>query len=96
ADPGARIAQERTYDASRLEPRVACPHSVDNVHPVTDVVGRTIHQAFLGSCTNGRVEDLREAARVLRGRQVHPDVRLIVTPASRETMLAAMADGTLA
>ena len=95
SDPGARVAERRTFDVSRLEPRVACPHSVDNVHPVTTVVGRTIHQAFLGSCTNGRVEDLREAARILRGRQVHPDVRLIVTPASRTQMLAAMEEGTM-
>lgn len=95
SDEGARYWQERTFDASKLEPRVACPHSVDNVHPVTSVAGRTIHQAFLGSCTNGRVEDLREAAKILKGRQVHPDVRLIVTPASRDGMLAAMNDGTL-
>lgn len=96
SDAGARYAEHRTFDVSRLEPRVACPHSVDNVHPVASVAGKTIHQAFLGSCTNGRVEDLREAARILRGRQVHPDVRLIVTPASRTQMLAAMEDGTLA
>lgn len=94
-DAGARFRETRTFDASRLEPRIACPHSVDNVHPVTSVTGRTIHQAFLGSCTNGRVEDMREAARILEGRQVHPDVRLIVTPASRTQMLDAMADGTL-
>ena len=94
-DDGARFSETRTYDAAALEPRVACPHRVDNVHPVTSVVGKTIHQAFLGSCTNGRVEDLREAARILKGRQVHPDVRLIVTPASRQTMLDAMNDGTL-
>lgn len=95
SDPGARVRETREFDVSRMEPRVACPHSVDNVYPVTSVVGRTIHQAFLGSCTNGRVEDLREAARVLKGRQVHADVRLIVTPASRTQMLDSMADGTL-
>lgn len=95
SDEGARFADERTYDVTDLEPRVACPHSVDNVHPVTSVVGKTIHQAFLGSCTNGRVEDLREAANILRGRRVHPDVRLIVTPASKTQMIAAMNDGTL-
>jgi homoaconitate hydratase family protein len=94
-DPGARYWDERSFDVSRLEPRVACPHAVDNVHPVTSVVGRTVDQAFLGSCTNGRVEDLREAARILKGRRVHPDVRLIVTPASRTQMMEAMADGTM-
>ncbi|HVM45785.1 MAG TPA: 3-isopropylmalate dehydratase large subunit [Candidatus Thermoplasmatota archaeon] len=96
SDPGARYRETRAYDVSGLEPRVACPHSVDNVHPVGAVAGKTVHQAFLGSCTNGRVEDLREAARVLKGRQVHPDVRLIVTPASRQQLLDAMADGTMA
>lgn len=96
SDRGASFAQTREFDVSRLEPRVACPHSVDNVHPVTSVVGKTIHQAFLGSCTNGRVEDLREAAKILKGRQVHPDVRLIVTPASRTQMLEAIKDGTMA
>lgn len=95
SDPGARFAEERHFDVSALEPKVACPHSVDNVHPVTSVAGKTVHQAFLGSCTNGRVDDMREAARVLQGRQVHPDVRLIVTPASRTQMLEAMKDGTL-
>lgn len=95
SDEGARFTQEREYDVSNLEPRVACPHAVDNVHPVTSVVGKTVDQAFLGSCTNGRVEDLREAARILKGRQVHPDVRLIVTPASKTQMIAAMNDGTL-
>lgn len=95
SDEGARYRETRRFDVAALEPRVACPHSVDNVHPVTSVVGKTIHQAFLGSCTNGRVEDLREAARILKGRQVHPDVRLIVTPASRTQMLEAMNDGTM-
>jgi 3-isopropylmalate/(R)-2-methylmalate dehydratase large subunit len=95
SDEGARYADVRRFDVTDLEPRVACPHAVDNVHPVTSVVGRTIHQAFLGSCTNGRVEDLREAARILKGRQVHPDVRLIVTPASKTQMIEAMNDGTL-
>lgn len=95
SDPGARYWDERAFDVSRLEPRVACPHAVDNVHPVTSVVGKTVDQAFLGSCTNGRVEDLREAARVLKGHKVHPDVRLIVTPASKTQMIEAMNDGTL-
>jgi 3-isopropylmalate/(R)-2-methylmalate dehydratase large subunit len=95
ADPHARYRDERRFDVSRLEPRVACPHAVDNVHPVTSVVGKTVDQAFLGSCTNGRVEDLREAARILKGHKVHPDVRLIVTPASKTQMIEAMNDGTL-
>ncbi|MHB8584276.1 MAG: 3-isopropylmalate dehydratase large subunit [Thermoplasmatota archaeon] len=95
-DAGARYAEERLFDARTLVPQVSCPHSVDNVHPVHDVVGKPIHQAFLGSCVNGRLDDFQEAARILKGRRVHSDVRLIVTPASRDVMLAAMADGTMA
>ncbi|HWG92182.1 MAG TPA: 3-isopropylmalate dehydratase large subunit [Candidatus Thermoplasmatota archaeon] len=95
SDPGARFAEEREYDINKLVPQVACPHSVDNVHPIDAVKGKRIDQAFLGSCTNGRIEDLHEAASILKGRKVHPDVRLIVTPASKQTMLDAMNDGTL-
>ena len=94
-DPGARVEREVIVDLDRLEPQVACPHRVDNVKPVGDVVGTPVHQAFLGSCVNGRLDDLREAARVLRGRKVHPDCRLIVTPASREVLLGAMRDRTM-
>lgn len=95
ADPDAQYAQVREYDVSALEPQVAKPHQVDNVAPVSDVAGKTIHQALLGTCTNGRLEDLRIAAGILAGRKVHPDVRMIVAPASKRIFLAAMAEGII-
>ncbi len=82
-------------DLSGLVPQVACPHAVDNVVPVTEVAGIEIHDAFLGSCTNGRLEDLQAAADILRGRRIHPRVRMIVVPASTETYLAALRSGVL-
>ncbi len=94
-DSGARYAETYEFDVCELDPQIACPHRVDNVRSVSSVAGLTIDQAFLGSCTNGRIEDFREAARILRGRAVHPDVRLIVTPASKETMIAAANEGVL-
>lgn len=95
SDPDAEYAEERTYSLSGLEPQVACPHRVDNVKPVREVEGREIDQAFLGSCTNGRTEDLLEAARILKGRKVHPRVRMLVVPASRETYLEALKLGII-
>lgn len=95
ADPDAIYAQVREYDVSALEPQVAKPHQVDQVAPVSDVAGKTIHQALIGTCTNGRLEDLRIAAGIFAGRKVHPDVRLIVAPASRRVFLAAMAEGII-
>jgi len=88
-DPDARYEEAFEFDVSRLAPSVACPHKVDNVKPVEEAAGTPIHQAFLGSCTNARHDDLGEAARVLRGRKVHRDVRLMVAPASRLEYLEA-------
>jgi 3-isopropylmalate/(R)-2-methylmalate dehydratase large subunit len=76
-------------DVSGIEPQIAVPHAPDNVKPVAEVAGRAIDQAYLGSCASGRLEDLAAAAAVLKGRKVHPDVRFIVTPGSREVLLAA-------
>ncbi|MBM3311287.1 MAG: 3-isopropylmalate dehydratase large subunit, partial [Candidatus Aminicenantes bacterium] len=95
SDPGAAYEAVLEYDLSALEPQVACPHAVDNVKPVREVEGRPIHQALLGTCTNGRLEDLEAAARILKGRSVHPHVRLLVLPASREVYLAALREGHL-
>jgi 3-isopropylmalate/(R)-2-methylmalate dehydratase large subunit len=78
-----------------LEPQVAVPHRVDDVHPVSDVEGVEIDQAFLGSCTNARLEDLVEAARILKGRKVSKGVRMLVVPASRQIYLEAMNQGIL-
>ncbi|MDI6705978.1 MAG: 3-isopropylmalate dehydratase large subunit [Bacillota bacterium] len=80
-------------DCTGMEPQVACPHSPDNVSPVSEVKGIKVNQVYIGSCTNGRISDLRTAARFLKGRTVHPDVRLIVTPASQEVYLQAVREG---
>jgi 3-isopropylmalate/(R)-2-methylmalate dehydratase large subunit len=95
SDPDAIFEKTYNFDFSTLEPQVSCPHAVDNVKDVSDVAGKHIDQAFIGSCTNGRFEDLRIAARILDGRTVHPDVRLIVGPASAEVYLIAISDGIL-
>ncbi len=76
-------------DVSGIAPQIAVPHAPDDVKPVAEVEGRRIDQAYLGSCASGRVEDFEVAARVLKGRQVHPDVRFIVTPGSREVLKEA-------
>jgi len=95
-DPSATIADEVRFDISSLQPQVAKPHSVDNVVPVEEVAGIEIDQALLGSCTNGRLEDLQAAEAMLRGRRVADRTRLIVVPASREVYLDAAEAGTLA
>ncbi|BDZ67701.1 homoaconitase large subunit [Methanobacterium ferruginis] len=83
------------FQVDDLEPQVACPHNVDNVHPVSSVSGESIDQAFIGSCTNGRLEDLRQAAQVLEKAKVHQDIRLIVSPASRRIYQDALAEGII-
>ncbi len=96
--PDADAAYERViqYDVTALAPQVARPHRVDNVVGVTDVVGTRIDQALIGTCTNGRLEDLQVAAEILRGRHIAPGVRLLVLPASRETLLDALQSGVIA
>ncbi len=93
SDPDAEYCARYEIDLEKLEPSVACPHEVSNVHPVTDVVGTKIHQAFLGSCTNGRFQDFEEAAGILRGHKVHPDVRLLVVPASQKIYKKLISSG---
>ena len=82
-------------DVAGLEPQVACPHSVGNVKPVSVVQGKPVHQAVLGSCTNGRLEDLKAAAGILKGKRVNPHTRLLVYPASRDVYIQAMEEGVL-
>ena len=94
-DPNAKYVRVVEYDASAIEPVVAKPHTVDNVAPVREVTGTHIDQAFLGSCTNGRLSDLAMAAKVLEGRKIAPGARLIVIPASSEVYLAALDAGYL-
>jgi len=94
-DPDAAYARVIEYDAGAIEPVVAKPHTVDNVAPLREVAGTHIDEAFLGTCTNGRLSDLAMAAAVLEGRRVAPGVRLIVIPASSEVYLAALDAGYL-
>jgi 3-isopropylmalate/(R)-2-methylmalate dehydratase large subunit len=95
SDPDADYAKTMEIDASALEPQVACPHAVDNVKPVTEVAGIKVDQVFIGSCTNGRLEDLEQAAKILRGRKISRAVRLMVTPSSFEVYDAANASGII-
>ena len=93
ADPGAKYAAIKTYDVSKLSPQVAKPHAVDNVSDVKELADVKIDQAYVGTCTNGRFEDLETAARILKGRDVHPDVKFIIAPASKEIYLEAVKKG---
>ncbi len=95
ADDDAHYAQTIDVDGASLVPMVACPHEVDNTKPIDEVVGTRIDQAFLGSCANAKYEDLEVAAKILKGRRVHPGVRLIVTPGSRHIVMKAMETGVL-
>jgi len=95
SDPDAESAREFKIDVSALEPQVARPHSPANSAPIGEAIGTPIQQAVLGTCTNGRLEDFREAALVLKGRKVSPHVRLFVTPASRTVMQEAMSEGLI-
>ena len=95
SDDGAAYEKEFEFDASDLVPKVAKPHSVDNVVDASDLRGIAIQEAFLGTCTNGRISDLEAAARVLKGHQVRTGVRMIVAPASRNTLLSAMDSGII-
>ncbi len=83
------------YDAADFVPVLACPSQVDNIRPVSELAGTKIDQIFIGSCTNGRLEDLQKAAFVLKGKKIAPFIKLIVTPASRKIYRQALADGTL-
>ncbi|TDE87315.1 homoaconitate hydratase family protein [Deinococcus sp. S9] len=94
-DPGAEYIQEIEIDLTALQPRMSAPSEVDNVHDVAELRGLKVDQVFIGTCTNGRLEDLHAAAEVLRGQRVNPATRLLVIPASSEVMEAALADGTL-
>jgi len=92
-DPDAHYEWIEKVDVSSLEPRASRPHRVDDVVPVKEVAGTPINQAFIGTCTNGRLEDLEVAAKILRGGKVHKGIRLIVAPASREILKKAIDRG---
>jgi len=95
ADPDAHYERIMEIDASELVPQICFPHQVDNTKPVSEAVGIRVDQVFIGTCTNGRLEDLRVVARVLKGRTCHPGTRLIVCPASRRVYLDAVREGLL-
>jgi len=95
ADDDAVYERVIEIDASELPPIIAFPHTVDNTKSIVEAKGIKIHQVFLGSCTNCRIEDLRIAAKILKGKKAHQDVRLLVTPASKKVYLQASREGLL-
>ncbi len=94
-DEDASYARVMTYKAEDFVPVMACPSLVDNIHPVSEMAGKHVDQVFLGSCTNGRLEDLHTAAAILKDKHVAEYLKMIVTPASRKIYRQALADGTL-
>ena len=82
-------------DVGDLEPQIACPHNVDNVKPASELGDVEIDQVFIGSCTNGRIDDLRDAAKILKGKEIANDLRMLVIPASKETYLKALDEGLI-
>ncbi|MGB7054366.1 MAG: aconitase family protein, partial [bacterium] len=94
-DMDVNAEYERVYEfiVDDLEPQIACPHAPDNVKDVKDVAGKRVDQVFIGSCTNGRIEDLEVAARFLKGRTIKNGLRLIIVPATMETARAAVRSG---
>jgi 3-isopropylmalate/(R)-2-methylmalate dehydratase large subunit len=95
ADPGAEYLAEYEIDLAAVGPLVAAPHEVDRRRTLAEAAGRPINLAFIGTCTNGRLEDLRAAAQTLAGKKINPGTRLLVNPASAEVYRAAVQDGTV-
>jgi 3-isopropylmalate/(R)-2-methylmalate dehydratase large subunit len=95
SDKDAEYERTAEFDVTNLEPQVACPSSVDNVKPVSEIGNVPVEQAFIGSCTNGRLEDLRLAAKVMKGKKVKDGVRALVIPASQEVWKQANEEGLL-
>jgi homoaconitase/3-isopropylmalate dehydratase large subunit len=89
-DKDAICYKTLTFDVTDLEPQVACPHDLQNLKPVSEVAGKRIDQAIIGTCTNGRLEDLEIAARVVKGKKSDPNIRFLVFPASKEIYLEAL------
>ena len=94
-DDDAVYEREIEIDAKSLEPQVACPHTVDNIRPVREILGTRVHQIVIGSCTNGRLDDLQVAARILRGKHVAAGTRMLVFPASWRIYSDALRTGVL-
>ncbi len=94
-DPDAYYQKELELDATQLQPVVAAPDQVDNVHPVSELEGQEVNQVFIGTCTNGRLSDLQTAARILKGNKVNSRVRLIIQPSSAKIYLQALKTGLI-
>lgn len=92
-DDEANYEQVLTYDVSRLEPQLSCPQGVDNVHPISEILGTKMDAVYLGSCTNGSIEDLEAAARIIQGKKVAEGLRFIVVPATNLVLKQAMERG---
>ncbi len=95
SDPGANYLETREYDVTNMEPVVALPHLPENTKNVSEVAGTLIDQVVIGSCTNGRMEDLEMAARLLKGKKIHSEIRLIVIPGTQEIYLEALRKGLI-
>jgi 3-isopropylmalate/(R)-2-methylmalate dehydratase large subunit len=95
SDEDATFSEKRSYDVSGLEPQVAVPHNVDTGVPVSEVAGTHVDQVFIGSCTNGRFEDLADAAEVLGKKKFSPKIRVIIIPASRDEYLKTLKAGLI-
>lgn len=95
SDEDAVYEKTLRFDAAKLEPLVACPHAVDNVKPVSSLEETPVQQIYIGSCTGGRYEDLYAAARILKGKKVHQDIRLLISPASQSIYQRALKEGLI-
>lgn len=96
ADEDATYEKVYSYNLTDITPQISFPHSVDNVKDISEAVGITVDQCFIGTCTNGRIEDLHIAAKILKGKKVNPNTRLLILPASRRIYQETIQDGTLA
>ncbi len=94
-DPDFKYHAEHNFDLGKLEPQLAAPHSVDNVAPISRFAGKAVQQAYLGTCTGGRLEDLTVAARILEGKKIAKDTRFIVVPASKKVLQDAISSGVM-
>ena len=94
-DPGYAYSEELFFDVTNIKPQIAAPHSVDNVSDLVKFIGTPVQQAYLGSCTGGRLEDMAIAAHILKGKTIHPRTRFIVVPASKQVLLDAMHEGVM-
>jgi len=94
-DADASYFKELNYDLSTIVPVIAYPHTVDNVKTVTELAGMEIQQCLIGTCTNGRLSDLRIAAKILKGKKISPNVRLLILPASKDILQKALKEGII-